>query len=165
MSQINQKTAVVGAIKKLLGSNYDPNRSVNDQLTTDQRKTIVDTITAGIVNGDILYNKDTGDEAAVRRYTSGMVSNHIRKAKELNGGSKYSPTSKGRGTRDSKLSALRKLLQNYDEGTLEHTEIQEAITTRKSELQATTATTIKSQKTTIDTSDLPDDLRELANSL
>jgi len=165
MSQINQKTAVVEAIKDTLGTNYDPNRSVNDQLTSGQRKLIVDRITAGIINGDILYNKDVSDESAVRRYASGMISNHIRKVKELNGGGQYSPTSTGRGTRDAKLSTLKKLLQNYDENSSEHAEIQGAITARQSELQTKTVKTVSEKRTMIDISDLPDDLRDLAIGL
>jgi len=165
MSQITQKVAVVNTVKKVLGSTYDPNISVNDVLTRDQKKSVINSITQGIMNGDIAYNKDTTDESSVRTYVTGMVSNHIRKAKELNGGTQYSPTATGRGSRDAKLSALSKLLNTYNEGTPEHTEIKQAIVQRRAELKASVPKTSKMKKQTIDVSDLPDDLKELANSL
>ena len=165
MSQITQKTAVVNAVKQILGSSYDPTRSVSELLTSDQKKTVVDQVTQGIIDGDVAYNKDTGNANAVRTYVSGMVSNHIRKAKELNGGTTYSAQAKGRGSRDPKLSALRKLLDTYTPGSTEHQEIQEAITERRAELRASLPQRTESKKLNVDISDLPEDLQELANSL
>lgn len=163
MTQISQKQAVVNTTIDILGADYDSTRSVNTQLTADQKKNLIDKMATGILNGDILYSKDITDMKAIRKYAAGMVSNHIRKAKELNGGEQYQSTSSGKGTRDPKLSALKKLLVNYDESTAEHVEIQAAITARLVELKA--AMKPKSKKSTILIDDLPQDLKELANTL
>jgi hypothetical protein len=50
------------------------------------------------------YKKPTADATVVRRYVNGMVDNHLRKAKELNGGTKY--TIQNPGTRTKKSGGL-----------------------------------------------------------
>jgi len=167
---ISQKTAVVNEVTAILGSNFDPSLPAKDQLTPDQFSLIKANIVSGIVGGSIAFNKDVSDEKEVSRYVSGMISNHFRKAKELNGGSSYAPQSTGRGSRDTQLSELSKLLGTYEEGSDEFNQIVSAIDSRKSELQAEKAVasaTRKRQKelASLNTDVLPESVKGLAESL
>ena len=95
-----------------------------------------------------------------------MVSNHLRKAKALNGNVQHKPSGTG-PKRDDQLKELSNLLKTgqYVEGTEEHTAILEAISTRKEELAKTRATKGASSKApVIDTSVLPAELQDLAIS-
>lgn len=163
---ISQKTAVVNAVKEVLGSTFVPNKTqVKDALSSDQLEEIRNNVFNGIINGDIQFNKDTSDEKALRRYVNGMIDNHFRKAKELNGGNKYVPTNPGKGRRDPQLSALRKLVKNYSEGTEEFIKVTAAIETREQELAEERKLAAAAKKkedvlSSIDTSVLPEDLQE-----
>ena len=130
-----------------------------------------ETIATGIGSGAIAFSGDTADMKGVRRYVNGMIDNHFRKAKELNGGSKYAAknTSGARGSRDPQLSALRKLAKSYKPGSAELTRIQGAIAAREAQLtqernsakaEQKRATTLKN----IDTSVLSPELLGLLNS-
>lgn len=167
---ISQKTAVVNEVKSILGSSFDSTIPAKEQLTADQFSFIKSSIVAGIINGSISYNKDLGDDKEIARYVSGMISNHFRKAKELNGGNSYAPQSTGRGSRDSQLSELSKLLGTYTEGTEEFNQIVSAIDSRKSELAAEKATAFAEKKrvkelASLNTSALPDSVKGLAENL
>lgn len=167
---ISQKVAVVNEVKAILGSSFDGSQPAKDQLSDDQLKTIKSNIVSGIVNGSISFNKDTSDEKEIYRYVSGMISNHFRKAKELNGGSSYAPQSTGRGSRDPQLSELSKLLGTYDEGSDEFNQIVSAINSRKAELadeKATVSAEKKRQKelANLNTDALPESVKGLAESL
>ena len=99
-----------------------------------------------------------------------MVSNHLRKSKDLNGGQKYTPESTGRGSRDPQISELNKLLKTYTEGTPEFNQIVEAINARKSKLAAERTEALKAKKqqkelSSIDMDALPEELKHLANDL
>ena len=87
---ISQKNAVIDTVKNILKSDYDPSKPVKDILTKEQVGEIKDAILNGILKGEIAYNKDINQVDVIKKYVSGMVSNHFRKAKELNGGTKYS---------------------------------------------------------------------------
>jgi hypothetical protein len=65
-----------------------------------------------------------------------MVDNHLRKAKELNGGVRYSPQQPitGRGKRDPQLVNLKRLKNNYSSKSPEYHKVQEAIAIRETEL-------------------------------
>jgi len=170
MSQISQKEAVVNEVKVALGSNFNTSLPAKSQLNKDQLIVLKNNIISGITNGSISFNKDTNDIKKVALYVSGMVSNHFRKAKELNGGSIYAAQSTGRGSRDSQVSELSKLLKTFNEGSEEHNQVIEAIALRKTTLANEKAELLKSKKkkkelSTIDTSILPEGLKELANSL
>lgn len=170
MSAVSQKQAVTDQVKLALGSSFDPSTPARDQLTDDQLKTIKANIVAGIINGTIEFKKDTSDEIEVARYVSGMVSNHLRKAKDLNGGTIYNPQSSGKGSRDPQISELNKLLKTYSEGSEEYNQIVQAINARKTELvaeRAEQAKTNKKQKdlSSIDFDALPPGLQHLAENL
>lgn len=167
---ISQKTAVVNEVVAILGSSFDSSLPAKDQLTSEQFSTIKTNIVNGIVNGSISYSKDLGDDKEIVRYVSGMISNHFRKAKELNGGNSYAPQSTGRGSRDSQLSELSKLLGTYTEGTEEFNQIVSAIDSRKSELATEKASFVAEKKrkkelASLNTEALPDSVKGLAESL
>ena len=163
---ISQKQAVVDAVSVALGGSFVTGQSnAKSLLSSDQLDEVRETVLTGIVNGDILFNKDISDNKVLRRYVNGMIDNHFRKAKELNGGVKYTPASPGKGRRDPQLSALRKLVTQYAEGTDEFVRVTGAIETRETELveeRKIAAATRKREValSNIDTSILPADLQE-----
>jgi hypothetical protein len=164
-NQIGQKQAVVNAVGSILGSDFTAGETpVKDIITQDQLNKVRDDVFSNIKNGNVSYNGDTSDDKALRRYVNGMVQNHFRKAKELNGGEKYAPTGGG-AKRDAQLSELKKLLDTYSAGSEEYDKIQQAISNREAELQEerkAAAEQRKQQKIIngIDRSSLPDDLAQ-----
>lgn len=167
---ISQKAAVVNEVTAILGSTQDSTLPVKDQLTAEQISTIKANVVSNIIDGSVSYNKDLDDDKEIARYVSGMVSNHFRKAKELNGGETYSPQSTGRGSKDTQLSELSKLLGTYTEGTEEFEQIVLAIDSRKSELAVAKGLVVAEKKrkkelASLNTEALPDSVKELANSL
>jgi hypothetical protein len=170
MSTFSQKEAVVNEVHAILGSNFDPSIPAKEQLTSEHIATIKANVVAGIINGSVAFNKDTTDEKEIARYVSGMVSNHFRKAKELNGGNTYTPQSTGRGSRDSQISELNKLLKTLDEGSEGYNEVVAAINHRKQELAVEKAAMVAEKRKqkeleSINPEFLPDNLRELASTL
>lgn len=170
MSTISQKDSVVNEVKSILGVSYDASVPAREQLSDENLKLIKTNVIAGIVDGSIDFKKETTDVKEITRYVSGMVSNHLRKTKELNGGRKYNPQSTGRGSRDLQISELNKLLKTYSESTSEYGDIVQAINTRKETLASERAEIAKAKKkqndlSSIDVDALPEGLKHLANSL
>lgn len=167
---ISQKDSVVNEVKAVLGSSYDTNKPAKEQLSDDQMKTVKANVVKGIIDGDVAFKKDTSDEKEIARYVSGMVSNHMRKAKELNGGNTYSPQTSGKGSRDPQVAELSKLLKTYTEGTDEYNQILSAIESRKEEIAAEKAAAAKEKKkqkelSSINMDSLPENLQDLASNL
>ncbi|NVM34005.1 MAG: hypothetical protein HWN81_00315 [Candidatus Lokiarchaeota archaeon] len=161
MSVINQRQAVVNAVKNVLGDSFTPNSTkVKEVLTIDQLKEVRNVVLKGILQGNVAYGKPTTDTKEVDRYVSGMVANYLRKAKELNGGTKYTPTKTG-AKRDTTLLNLNRLLSNYTEGTDEYDEVKEAITARQQELKGIKASKTKVSKNAVDISVLPEELANI----
>ena len=131
------------------------------KLDSDQRKQVVEIVAKGIFNKEV----DFSDEAwakhntfeKVRSYTVGMVSNHLRKDKRLNGGEKYEI--KNPGSRASQGDAVLKNMKAL-RATLTDPEhiaaVDTAIAEREAELKAT-----KSKQVTIDVDKIPHELRHL----
>jgi len=132
MEQVSQKQAVVNEVKAILGTSFDETKSARELLTKDQIKTICANITTKIIAGEIFYgsSKELPD---VSSYVPGMVSNHLRKAKELNGGASYEPKNGG-GKRDQQVLELSKLLKTLPENSEEFNQVVEAIAARKLEI-------------------------------
>lgn len=167
---ISQKQSVVNGVKHVLGSSFDPSVSARDQLSDDQLSSVKSYVTNQITSGLVEYSKDISDEKEVSKYVSGMVSNHLRKSKELNGGSAYVPQATGRGSRDSQISELNKLLKTYAEGTDEYNQILDAINSRKEEINSEKAEVSKEKRkakelSSINLEALPESLKNLANSI
>lgn len=81
-----QKEAVVDQIMSILPnfSKFKDNAIL--LISNDQLEIVKENIFQGIINGDIEYGKDRSNRAEVRTYARSMVMNHLKKAKELNGG-------------------------------------------------------------------------------
>lgn len=164
----SQKDAVVAAVAKILGKSFVPGATnVKDSLTEDQLTELRESIFKGIKSGDITFNKEMTDDKALRRYVNGMIDNHLRKAKELNGGQKYSTKSTG-GSRDSQIAVLKKLAKNYEAGTPEHSKVVSAINMRESTLAAERQRAASEKKKAsalknVDTSILPPELSQILN--
>ncbi len=152
MSQkIGQKEAVVKAVREVLRSQFSSGVNVIAIITRDQKNQIRTKIFNAIVEGYVTYSKDISDNKELRKYVNGMVDNHIRKAKELNGGIKYTTKNpgSGRGRRDPQLVNLKKLQTKYSQKEPEFTKIQVAIQKRETELaeQRVVATLERKNKT------------------
>jgi len=159
MSTIGQKQAVVSAVKKVLGDAFvDGETNVKEVLTSQQLEEIRKNVLDGILNGEVTYNKPTTDINAVRRYVNGMIDNHFRKAKELNGGATYTPSRKG-AKRDTTLLNLNRLLTTYAEGTPEYSEVTNAITARQKELRKIKSKTKKDVKNSVNMDIIPPELK------
>lgn len=87
---ITQKEAVVSLVKEKLGAQYVPAEPCRDKLTKGDLEDIRCKIVAGIQGGTIKVAKQYPNEKALRRYVMGMITNHLRKTRELNGGKKRS---------------------------------------------------------------------------
>lgn len=81
-----QKEAVVELVCAVLGSSFVPGKAnALSLLTSSQLSAIKDKVYNDIVSGDITYGKPLNVKE-VKAYASSMVMNHLKKAKELNGG-------------------------------------------------------------------------------
>jgi len=159
-----QVTAVVDEVKNALGTAYDINTPSANVLTKEQLTTIQDNIFDGLANGDIEYKGDRSDTKKLKTYAKGLVTNHLRKAKPLNGNVAYKASGTG-PKRDERLRELNNLIKcgKFDEGTEEHDAIVQAIADRKAELAKKKSTErTKSKASQIDTSVLPAELQGLA---
>lgn len=130
-------------------------------LDSDQRKQVVDIVAKGIFNKEV----DFSDEAwakhntfeKIRSYTVGMVSNHLRKDKRLNGGEKYEI--KNPGSRASQGDAVLKNMKALKLSLTDPDQIaavDDAIAKREAELKAE-----KTKTVTIDIDKIPEELRHL----
>jgi len=118
-------------------------------------------VTEGILSGNVDFSTEASTkhdtEAKVRSYTSGMVNNHLRKDKRLNGGEKYEAANPGSrtGVSDPGLRAL-KTLRSTLTSEEDITSVDEAIAERIEQLQAAKAKPAK-----IDINALPEEFRHL----
>jgi hypothetical protein len=145
---ISQKQAVVNAVQTVLGAKYTNGTAVKTIITKDELNEVRQLVFEGIKANTISLNKTYTDDTLLRRYVNGMVDNHLRKAKELNGGSSYSPSAK-RGSskkapKDPQLDTLKKLAKSMKSDNPEFTKVQAAITARETELSIAHASAKKS---------------------
>jgi hypothetical protein len=61
-------------------------------LSSSQLEDIKANLTNAIINGIVDYSKDRNNHVEVRSYSRSCVMNHLKKAKELNGGHTYKTT-------------------------------------------------------------------------
>ncbi len=170
-AQVGQKDAVVNLVTEILGANFTPGQTVvKDAITQEQLTELRERVLQGITGGTIAFNGDASDLQAVRRYVNGMIQNHFRKAKELNGGGKYQPANPGSGRRDPQLSNLKKLLKQYESnGDQEKAgKVLAAIEARNTELEALRKASAADRRRSkaaegIDTSVLPAELSGIVN--
>lgn len=170
METVSQKESVITQVKLALGSAFNENVPARTLLSDDQLDLIKSNIFNGIIAGTIEFGKEVTDEKELGRYVSGMVSNYLRKSKELNGGETYVPQSTGRGSRDPQVSELNKLLKTYTEGSEQYSQIILAIEARKAELASERTVVVKEKKKvkefeSINMDALPDSLKSFASAL
>jgi hypothetical protein len=67
-------------------------------LSSQQLEDIKANIFNGIINGTIEYGKDPNNHVEARSYARSMVMNHLKKAKELNGGHAFVTSSSSPST-------------------------------------------------------------------
>lgn len=89
MSKLGQKEAVINEIIAQVPTfqKYVDNALL--VLTSAQLEAVKAAVGNGILAGTIEYSKDLTKTAEVRTYARSMVMNHLKKAKELNGGHSY----------------------------------------------------------------------------
>jgi hypothetical protein len=132
------------------------------ELTKDQRESVVMMVAEGIIGGKVDFSAEARAKhdtpAKIKSYTVGMVSNHLRKDKRLNGDVKYEIKNPGsRAKKDEMITALKLLQAQYDNGSDPWHEIEAAIADRETQLNAA-----KKPAVTINIEALPEALRHLA---
>lgn len=96
-----QKEAVVELVCAALGPSFVPGKTnALNLLTSSQLASIKDVVYGDILSGAITYGKPLNLKE-VKAYASSMVMNHLKKAKELNGGASASAPSGKRTTTTS----------------------------------------------------------------
>lgn len=148
MSKMNQKEAVFQAVCSVTGFKGDG----VCQPTKEQRAMINQIIIEGFVSGNIELDR-AYDESGLKSYTSGLVSNWLRKDKRLNGGTQYVAKNPGSraGSSDPELKAMRALLSTLTDET-ERAEVQSFIDAKVATINASKNTKV------IDFSALPAEL-------
>jgi hypothetical protein len=157
---MKQNDAVFQAVCSVLDSNSFDSAVV---LTKDQRESVVEMVTEGILSGKVDFSAEAKAKhdtpAKVKSYTVGMVSNHLRKDKRLNGNTKYEIKNPGSraGAGDKQLQALKALRSTItDDQAL--ADIDEAIANRTAEIAAE-----KQKAVEINADAIPEHLRYLLN--
>lgn len=117
---ISQKDAVVAEVKKMLPIFALYKDIALLALSSGQLEQIKNNIQYGILNGTIDYGKDVTNKGEVIPYARSMVMNHLKKAKELNGGQAYGGSST---PRTPKAQSEEKALESIN-STLLTTELQ-----------------------------------------
>lgn len=155
---MKQNDAVFSAVCEVLGQS---SFSQAVSLSKEQRGQIIEIVTDGILNGRVDFSSEAqakyNSPDKVRGYTSGMVNNHLRKDKRLNGGAKYEAKNPGSraGQGDAQLKAMKALRSQLTDSD-SVAEIETAIENRIAELKAAKVKTIA-----FDASALPEHLRHL----
>lgn len=130
-------------------------------LTRDEKQEVAERIVAGMRAGEVELSERAQEkyhtDAKLKSYVLGMINNHLRKDRRLNGGVTYAPKNPGSraGSGDPVVRELKKLLKVV--GDEERQLVQDEIDKRLSEIRAEKAKTVE-----IDTELLPESLRNLA---
>lgn len=83
---LGQKQAVLNEVLVAIpGFAFNINNAIH-MLSATQLETIKENIVDGILDGSIEYGKDRTNNSEVKAYGRSMVMNHMKKARELNGG-------------------------------------------------------------------------------
>lgn len=110
---MNQKEAVISEVKKAL-PNFVENQDVAiSLLSNDQLETIKRNVRDLILAGTVTYSKPLVAHE-VNAYARSMVMNHLKKAKELTGGTKVASTPKVKKPRKlAKFEIVKDGLPDY----------------------------------------------------
>lgn len=111
---MTQNQAVFQAVLAVFGNNGKLDGAVPETGTwTDkQKEQVVGLMMAGFKAGEWTKNSGGQDDDSVLKYIPGLVNNHVRKDKRLNGGVEYEAKRPGSraGTGDESVKAMRTLL-------------------------------------------------------
>jgi hypothetical protein len=97
MSQLGQKASVIKEVLTALPTFQLGIDNALSALAPVQLEAIKSSIQRQIMAGVIEYSKDIYNVAEVRSYARSMVMNHLKKAKELNGGKGITSNTSGSG--------------------------------------------------------------------
>jgi len=134
MAKYSQKAVVYEAISSFLQENerqFDAGDKV--ELSPEDRKTIVTMIVTAIETGEMEFSPEAATKhntpEKMRNYSTGLLSNWLRKDKRLNGGAKHSIKNPGsRVGQDDEiiksLKSLKKILTSKREVEIVEAEIQ-----------------------------------------
>lgn len=110
---MQQNDAVFSAVCSVFGVDSFDSAVV---LSKKQNNQVVEMVTEGIINGEVDFSENAREKhntrPLVRKYVVGMVNNHLRKDKRLNGNKVYVAKNPGSrtGTGDPILKSLKALL-------------------------------------------------------
>lgn len=163
----SQKNAVVNLVVATLneaGTDFEKfqEEAASNLLNADQRKSIREALFTGFRKGEIQYKESfqakVDDDAKLNSYVSGLLLNHLRKAKELNGNVTYKPKNPGSrtGSQNPEIKELKKLLA-CDLTDEQREQVQSEIDSKLQAIQAEKA------KVTVDADKLPEHLRHLVS--
>jgi hypothetical protein len=149
MSKVNQKEAVFKAVCNVTGHKGEGQVSI----TKEQRAQVSMILFEGFRSESIELDR-TYDDAGLKAYISGLVSNWLRKDKRLNGGVTYVAKNPGsrQGSADPQLKAMRTLLSTLTDEE-QRQEVQGHIDQRIAEINSAKMTKV------IDFSALPAELQ------
>jgi hypothetical protein len=140
---MKQVDAVYAAVVSITGFNPE---SGPCSLTDEQKAMVRMSLLEGFRQGKIDFNGDfnSEEEKYQKSYVSGLLNNHLRKDKRLNGGVKYEAKNPGSrtGQGDATLKAMRALLQTPGITDEDKAEINAEIEAHLAKIQATKAPTI-----------------------
>ena len=131
------------------------------ELSKEQRESVVSIVVEGIMSGAVDFSAEARAKydtpAKVKSYTTGMVSNHLRKDKRLNGNTKYEIKNPGSraGAGDDQLKALKALRSTISDSE-QLAQVDEAIANRTTEIAAS-----KAKTTVINADAIPEHLKYL----
>jgi len=151
-----QKQVVVDFVMAIMGKAYDSKQDCGEwfKARPEQKKELSEKVIGAFTSGECELK---AEQKNLSTYVSGLISNHLRKAKELNGGVQYKPTNPGSrsGQQDPQIKEARKLAKTFEEGSKQYTQIMSFISGRQAEIKAEKA------KVSIDVESLPEELRDL----
>lgn len=110
------------------------------ELSSEQKKLVSLALVEGFMSGKIEYSGELSEEKIVK-YVPGLINNHLRKDKRLNGGVKYEAKNPGSrsGQGDEQLTAMRNLLKLPNLSDEQRAEIESEIANRLAEIKAVKA--------------------------
>lgn len=156
----SQREGVYAAVKAFMAENgisHEDGQKV--ELNKDQFRTVVEMVANTIAGGEVFFSDEAKakypDLKAIKGYSSGLVSNWLRKDTRLNGGGKYLPKNPGsrQGQGDTQISELRKLRKTLTDAE-QISAVDAHINERLTQLKATKIKTIS-----INADLLPESLR------
>ena len=160
---MKQREAVYKYVTEVLGSEFEPGMNVYDSMNTERRAKVNEAICNDITAGEVDFSDSAKEKydtpAKLKGYVSGLISNWIRKDKQLNGDQTYVPANPGSrtGQGDPQLRELRKLLKLH-KGTNDEAKIQSFIDARVNTIKAE-----RDMHISIDSDLLPEELQGLAS--